>query len=89
VIYDLEVPSFESDPGYQATLEEYRLAHGNQSLWDRLHAIDPVYAIEIHPNSYPYVMRGLEVFERTGRSKSSFRSVRTPRYQCEWVLPYS
>jgi tRNA dimethylallyltransferase len=88
VIYDLEVPSFETDPEYQKGLEEYRLAHGNQALWDRLQAVDPEYALEIHPNSFPYVMRGLEVFERTGQSKSAFRSVRTPRYECEWILPY-
>jgi tRNA dimethylallyltransferase len=89
VIYDLEVPSFDTDPTYQIELEKYRLAHGNQALWEKLHAVDPTYALEIHPNSYPYVMRGLEVFERTGKSKSAFRSVRTPKYTCEWVLPYT
>jgi tRNA dimethylallyltransferase len=89
VVYDLEVPSFESDPSYQRELEAYRLSHGNEALWDRLCAVDPAYALEIHPNSYPYVMRGLEVFDRTGRSKASFRSVRTPQYQCEWILPYT
>ena len=57
VIYDLEVPSFESDPHYQEALEEYRLVYGNQALWDRLHAVDPTYALELHPNSYPYIMR--------------------------------
>ena len=89
VIYDLEVPSFESDPHYQKALEEFRIAYGNQALWDRLQAVDPAYALELHPNSYPYIMRWLEVFERTGRSKSSFRSARTPRYVCEWIFPYS
>lgn len=57
LIYDLDVPAFESDPEYQAALEAFRQEHGNEALWKKLEAIDPGYAQDIHPNSYPYVMR--------------------------------
>jgi tRNA dimethylallyltransferase len=65
LLYDLDVPAFESDPKYQIELENYRQEYGNTGLWDRLYALDPEYASTIHPNSYPYVMRGLETIERT------------------------
>ncbi len=87
VLYDLEVPSFESNPEFQAELESYRLSQGNLALWERFAKLDPEYAREIHPNSYPYVMRGLEVFVRTGRSKQEFKSVRTPRYEVTSLSP--
>lgn len=57
LIYDLDVPAFESNLEYQATLETFRQEHGNMALWEKLEAIDPEYAKDIHPNSYPYVMR--------------------------------
>ena len=88
ILYDLDVPSFQSDPGFQRELEDFRQIHGNIALWERLRAIDPLYASELHPNSYPYVMRGIEVMEKTGTSKRDFRSVRTPLYDIEWVTPY-
>jgi len=88
LLYDLDVPPFESDPAYQAALEEYRIEHGNEALWDRLSILDPEYAAEIHPNSYPYVMRGLEIIERTGKSKRDFRTERTLAYDVVATTPY-
>lgn len=82
------MPRFESDPVYQTELETFRCEHGNLKLWERLHAVDPEYAAEIHPNSYPYVMRALEVWERTGKSKKAFRTVRTPLYTVDYRNPY-
>ncbi len=57
ILYDLDVPSFTSDPEYQRKLEEFRISEGNIMLWERLNQLDPDYAGEIHPNSYPFVMR--------------------------------
>lgn len=89
LLYDLDVPPFESDPAYQAELEEYRVEHGNEALWERLSVLDPEYAAEIHPNSYPYVMRGLEIIERTGKSKRDFRTERTLVYDVVATTPYA
>jgi tRNA dimethylallyltransferase len=50
-------------------LEAYRLTHGNEALWKKLHAIDPSYAETLHINNYRYVIRGIEVFTKTGISK--------------------
>jgi tRNA dimethylallyltransferase len=89
LIFDLDVPAFESDPEYQSNLEKFRREHGNERLWQRLEALDPEYAKEIHPNSYPYVMRGLEIIERTGVSKREYRSERRLGYDVMAVTPYS
>ncbi len=88
LIYDLDVPAFASNPEYQEKLESYRQKFGNEKLWQRLEALDPEYAREIHPNSYPYVMRGLEIIERTGQSKRECRSARTLVYEVAAITPY-
>lgn len=82
------MPDFESDPEYQSGLETFRREYGNEKLWERLYALDPEYAETIHPNSYPYVMRGLEIIERTGRSKRDFHSARSLRYDVLAMTPY-
>lgn len=89
LIFDLDVPAFESDPEYRSDLEKFRREHGNEKLWRRLETLDPEYAKEIHPNSYPYVMRGLEIIERTGISKREYRSGRSPIYDVVAITPYS
>lgn len=39
-------------------------------LWQRLHKIDPEEAAKHHPNSTRYIVRALEIFEKTGIAKS-------------------
>lgn len=69
-------------------MEDFRKAHGNTALWERLSQIDPVYAQEIHPNSYPYICRAIEVKIRTGKSKKDFRGERKSLYPAQWHWTY-
>jgi tRNA dimethylallyltransferase len=80
----LSLPPFESDHNFQQELEDFRQLHGNLALWEKLADIDPEYAREIHPNSYPYVCRGIEVKMRTGKSKKEFRTERKSLYNTKW-----
>ncbi len=46
----------------QAQLQE----QGEQAMWDKLHAVDPVLAQKLHINDRTRVLRALEVYELTG-----------------------
>lgn len=66
-----EVP--ESDPEYQSKLlEEYQGEGGAELLWQRLNNVDPVSAEKIHRNNVRRVIRALEIFEKTGKTKTYF-----------------
>lgn len=70
-------------------MERVRLEKGNEFLWDRLHQLDPEYAATLHPNNYRYVMRGIEVIEKTGKSKMETKDDRTLIYDTLFLTPYS
>ncbi len=59
-----------ADPAVRAELEAYRAAHGNAALHAMLAEIDPVSAAAIHENNIPRVIRALEIFRVTGRTKT-------------------
>lgn len=80
LLFDFDVPEIPPDWEYRAELERYRLENGNVALWEKLREADPSYAAELHPNNFRYVVRGLEVIEKTGRSKKDFRTERKLRY---------
>ena len=71
----------------RAELEVIRLQEGNESLWKILHTIDPAYAEQLHPNNYQYVMRGIEVFRTTGKSKLELSTRKTPKYDVHMIAP--
>ena len=70
-------------------LEIYRLEHGNEALWNMLHAIDPVYADMLHVNNYTYIIRGIEVFEKTGKSKLEAQHGQKLRYPTLFLTSYT
>jgi len=45
---------------------------GPETMFDRLRAVDPVYAAKVHPNDCQRVTRALEVYEATGRPLSEW-----------------
>ncbi len=59
-----------ADPAVRAELEAYRAAHGNAALHAMLAEIDPVSAAAILENNIPRVIRALEIFRVTGRTKT-------------------
>lgn len=60
----------EQDDARTATVRE-RLAReaealGDQAMWDKLNAVDPVLAAKLHIHDRGRIFRGLEVYETTG-----------------------
>ena len=82
----MEIRSFTEetpDEDLRASLYAYAEAHGNAALHDRLRAVDPEAADAIHMNNVKRVVRALEVYETTGRTKTE-----TDRMQTAGDSPY-
>jgi len=67
------------DRELRARLEAKADSLGAEALWNELHAIDPASAARLHAHDVRRVIRGLEVFEQTGRTLST--------WQTEWASP--
>ena len=61
----------ESDISYRkAILDGIKTEEDVNSLWERLRAVDPESAEKIHKNNVKRVIRALEIYEKTGVSKT-------------------
>lgn len=60
----------ESDEMLRAELYDFAQKNGAVALHERLRAIDPEAADAIHPNNIKRVVRALEVYETTGKTKT-------------------
>ena len=69
LIFERKYLGESPNPERRAELENFRKNFGNEALWQKLFEIDPKYARELHPNNHTYVIRGIEIFEETGKSK--------------------
>ena len=88
LIYERSYPEIATDWTLRNELETYRLAYGNEALWQKLHAIDPEYASTLHHNNYRYVIRGIEVYTKCGQSKGSIRDTPQLKYKTLFLTPY-
>ncbi len=88
LIYERNYMGKKPDPTLRQELENYRQEHGNQALWEKLHALDPLYAIELHPNNHTYIIRAIEVFLETGKSKKEAEQPPTLKYPTLFLTPY-
>ncbi len=69
-IIDGLVPVEKSDPAIRSRLEsDYRVDEG-KALWKRLEGIDPESAAAIPYQNKQYLLRALEMYELTGKTKS-------------------
>lgn len=67
----------ERDEGLREELFAYAAEQGNEALHERLARIDPEAAQAIHPNNVKRVVRAIEVFETTGRTKTETDRLQT------------
>jgi tRNA dimethylallyltransferase len=88
LVFERSYPAIPADWDLRAELETYRLKNGNAALHQRLADIDPRYAAELHPNNYHYVIRGIEVYTKSGHSKLDAVDTLTPKYDILWLTPY-
>lgn len=71
-------------------LENFREKFGNEALWQKLNEIDPKYAKTLHPNNHTYIIRGIEIFEETGKSKlESIDEKPELKYPTIFLTPYT
>lgn len=60
----------DRDDKLRVELSEFAKVHGNEALHDRLRQIDPEAAEAIHYNNVKRVIRAIEIFETTGKTKT-------------------
>jgi len=88
LIHQFDIPEVFADQELRDKLELYRQEHGNDALWQRLEGIDPEYASELHPNNYHYVVRAIEVYTHTGKSKKELKVKKSPKYDVKLITPF-
>lgn len=88
LIFKRSYPAIEADWERRDELEAFRKEHGNEALWKLLDDIDPRYAAELHPNNFHYVMRGIEVMEKIGKSKLDIVDSPELIYDVLFLTPY-
>lgn len=74
----------ERDDALRDALYRFAAENGNDALHARLREIDPEAAENIHPNNVKRVIRAIEVFETTGKTKTE-----TDREQITGEIPYN
>ena len=72
-----------ADTAIRAKYEVFEREKGREALHERLRLVDPESAEKLHPNDVKRVIRALEIYELTGKKKSSQADARTPRYPYE------
>ena len=69
-----EFESTEVDEDFRREMNDFALEFGNEALHQKLREIDPKSAEEIHPNNVKRVIRALEIYKTSGRTKSEIDS---------------
>ncbi|MCR5098918.1 MAG: tRNA (adenosine(37)-N6)-dimethylallyltransferase MiaA [Lachnospiraceae bacterium] len=67
LLYGADFSYGQEDEAYRDELTEFVAEHGEDALHEKLQAVDPVAAGEIHPNNVKRVIRALEFYHVTGR----------------------
>lgn len=88
LLFDRDYMGDAPDQKRRDELEAWRKEHGNMALWQMLYDIDPEYAQKLHPNNTTYIIRAIEVFRSTGRSKQEAKNTQTLRFPTCFLTPY-
>ena len=79
ILFDTELSEAPADEGYRKSLERYT----NEELFEMLQKIDAPCAEANHQNNRRRVVRALEIYHTTGKTKTDWdrgSRVKTPRY---------
>lgn len=66
LLYDIDFTENDGDTSYREELETFAREHGEEALHDRLRAVDPKSAEEIHFHNVKRVIRALEFYHQSG-----------------------
>ncbi len=78
------LPDMDKDKKLREKLKQKASQNGNKAVHQKLAEIDPELAEKLHPNDLRRVIRGIEIYRQTGRTKTYFRKKqedRPPRYK--------
>lgn len=73
LINNINFDETQNDYKIRQRLENEAKEFGNHYLWEKLNQIDPETASKVHENNLPRVIRGIEVFELTGKKLSDHK----------------
>lgn len=62
----------ETDPKIRAELQEEAEKIGKDAIWEKLKSIDPESAAAIHPNNVKRVIRAIEIYMTSGKTKTEW-----------------
>lgn len=89
LIFERTYLGTKPNPDRRKNLEKFRQQNGNEALWEKLYNLDPDYAQDLHPNNYNYIIRAIEIFEDTGKSKKSTLQEPSLKYKTLFLTPYT
>ncbi len=75
LIYNIEFSDSNIDNNYRKELLEISKKEGNEKLYEKLEQIDAEYAKKIHINDTKRIIRGLEVYQQTGKTVTYYNSL--------------
>lgn len=75
IVNETEFSDMENDPEYRKSLYNLAQENGNQYVHDMLKEIDPQSAENVHPNNLKRVIRALEIYRFTGKTKTEWDSI--------------
>ena len=74
VVDGFMLPDMEPNHDLRKDLRQKANIHGNEYVHDILKEIDPPLAKKLHPNDLRRVIRGIEIYEITGKTKSYYKA---------------
>jgi tRNA dimethylallyltransferase len=78
VIYDYHFSDVPGDEALRLQLEERGKKIGNVALHQELMKVDPESASQVHPNNVRRVIRALEIYHLTGKTRNDFQRGQEP-----------
>ncbi|MGM0409787.1 MAG: tRNA (adenosine(37)-N6)-dimethylallyltransferase MiaA [Bacillota bacterium] len=79
VVDGFMLPDMEADEKLRNKLRKKAKKYGNEYVHNILKDIDPKLANKLHPNDLRRVIRGIEIYEITGKTKSYFKKKQEER----------
>lgn len=73
VVDGFMLPEMEIDQNLRQELREKAKKQGNEYVHNILAEIDPSLAEKLHPNDLRRVIRGIEIYEKTGKTKTYYK----------------
>ncbi len=83
IVEGFTLPQMEKNNELRKKLKREAEVYGNKYIHEKLNSIDPDLAQKLHPNDLRRVIRGIEIYEQTGKTKTYFekkQEQRPPRY---------